>query len=160
MEKKQIRFINHSDSPQMDQPSITGTLAALRVLKQAEAKMGANGQIRYESDIRVEAGFNLSESVAALEGVARRYDEARQEILKQHARLDKNDEIMTNPDRTVQFKSKDDEKAAKAEIAELDAVTVDLECWTFTFAELFRNSGDATRPSDIWDHLRWMIKVA
>lgn len=159
MEKQTINFVNHLDIPQFEQPSITGTLQALRVLKQPDAKLGANGQIRYESDIKVEAGFNLAETVQALEGVARRYDEARQEILKQYARLNKDDEVMTNADRTVQFKSKADEKATKDDIAQLDAVQVQADCWVFTFAELFRNASDATRPPDIWEQLRWMIKT-
>lgn len=103
-------------------------------------------------DFAIIPAFRLAQNKKALQEPAKDYQEFREKVLREHAKIGEDGEIVTDNYQVV-FKAPEEEAAAKAKIDDLNAITVTID---YAAIPLDTCKDIAAQPN-ILEPLLWMF---
>lgn len=107
----------------------------------------------------IEISFGIAQNHKTIRQAGEDYQEFRLEILKRHAQVDEQGELISDPETgKLTFHSPEAEKQAEKDIKELNAVERTLSLNVFSLNEL-KNGGLKNIMPEILEALGWMINT-
>lgn len=109
-------------------------------------------------DLAIIPAFKLAQNKKALAEPAKDYQDFREKVLREHAKIGEDGQIVTN-DYQVVFTTPEDSEEAKGKIDQLNAITVTVDYTPIPLDTCKDSDGKTiTMPPNVLEPLLWMFE--